>query len=443
MMNRDDDLTEEQSNALRLMRAGDNVFLTGPAGTGKSYVINKFRDWCDKSNRIVAVTSTTGVSAILIGGNTLHSWAGIGLGKDSVQSLTNKIRNRKKYKQRWLNTHTLIIDEISMLDSELFEKLDKIGRKVRENYIQPFGGIQLIFCGDFCQLRPVKAEHYCFESKQWEYCVTHTIHLTRIIRQDDVIFQNCLNEIRMGIITDQTKDILNRRLLYPNGDLKRENENRNSIQPTKLYSYRANVSKINNDKLRKLKKLNREHHAFKSKVKIKNNNTYKLEKYQIDKYVDMLDKWCQAESKVEFAVGSQVMLICNLDLEAKLANGSRGVIVRYSDRILPIVRFLSGEEREIEYWDWTLDLKEDNVELTYSQMPLILADAITIHRSQGSTLDLVEVDLGKTIFEFGQFYTALSRVRNLQGLFLVDLDFDKVKIHPKVLEFYNKLKQKF
>lgn len=424
-------LTNNQQLAFKIMTNGDNLFLTGPAGTGKSFLIAEFKKWCTLNNKIIAITSTTGVSAILIGGVTLHSWAGIGIGNDSVGALTNKIFRNPKYRNRWLKTHVLIVDEVSMLDSKLFEKLDAIGKKVRGNLL-PFGGMQIILAGDFCQLRPVKADHYCFESEIWNYCINHTVELTKILRQEDQKFQICLNEVRKGIVTDDTMDMLRDRLINPPASI-------DGIKPTRLFSHKLNVHEINMSELSKLKNNGSECKTFISKSKIKNKNPFKLTSQQVDNFVDILNKWVTAEGSLELAIGSQVMLICNLNLELKLANGSRGVIKKFSERGLPFVKFMNGIEQEIDMWDWVIDMKDDNVELIFSQIPLILADACTIHKAQGATLDLVQIDLGNTIFEFGQFYTALSRVRCLEGLFISSLDFEKVLVHPKVLEFYLKL----
>lgn len=399
---------KKQELALKYMKEGKNLFITGPAGAGKTYIINKFRNTI-KCN----VTSTTGISAILINGKTLHSWAGIGLGKGD---LLKKVLGNKRAKSRWIKTKILIIDEISMLNPDLFDKLEKIARTIRKSD-KPFGGIQLILSGDFCQLPVVKCEKFCFESKNWEKCVDKTIYLDKIIRQQDPIFIKMLEELRLGIHSDISNELLLSRMIeYPDID----------ILPTKLYSTNKSVDIVNKTELLKL---NNEIYTFTPKIEVIKKN------YNPEFMIKFLIKGIE---NLKLCIGCQVMLSANIDVENKLSNGSRGIIIGFDEKNLPIVKFKCGINVSIEYYK--TEYKDDDFNIIIHRIPLKLAWAITIHKSQGSTLDCVQTNLNsENIFEFGQAYTALSRVRDLNNLYLDDIDIESFKCNPKVSCFYNTL----
>jgi ATP-dependent DNA helicase PIF1 len=410
-------LQEKQDEAYQYMVSGKNVFITGSAGTGKTSVIKKFQEVASV-RKVVAITSTTGTSAILLGGTTLHSYLKIGLGQASVDALVEQILKAPPFRKRWQLLQVLIIDEISMLSPELFDKLEEIARRVRGNNC-PFGGIQLILSGDFCQLPVVNSDKFCFEAESWGSCIDHTIYLTKIIRQTEVRFQECLNFIRVGVINDFVAEVLESRV-----GVKLANDF--GIKPTKLFPTNHVVDQINTKKLNKLKGDFREYEMeFKAaRGSGAANRNYAFERFR---------KNCNVPEVIHLAVGAQVMLLYNMDLEAKLANGSRGVIEDFVDD-LPLVRFLDGQTRIIDYHTW--DVKENDVPLlAATQIPLRLAWAITIHKSQGCSLDYVEIDL-TDIFEYGQAYVALSRAKTLDGLSIKGLVLDKIAAHPKAIEFY-------
>jgi ATP-dependent DNA helicase PIF1 len=252
-------LTTAQNEAYSFMAQGQSVFLTGPAGVGKSLLIKMFRRvYCGQKN--IAITSTTGISAILLGGTTLHSYLGIGLGTGSVGALTTKILKKPYLRKRWKQLEVLIIDEISMLDPILFDKLEAIARAVRYDS-RPFGGIQLILSGDFCQLPVVGSDDFCFEAKTWDDCVNHTIHLTEILRQTDNEFQTCLNEMRMGKMSSASKRLI--KSCY-----NKELTNEFGIKPTKIFPTNGEVDYMNEQELDLLAEDGREFNQYDMKLDV-------------------------------------------------------------------------------------------------------------------------------------------------------------------------------
>ena len=412
---------QKQSEAYELMLKRKNVFLTGPGGVGKTVVIKTFRT-VNASLRNIGITSTTGTSAILLGGTTLHSFLGIGYGSDGVDVLFSKIMKRPFLRKRWIELECLIIDEISMLDPDLFDKLEQLARKIRQS-LRPFGNIQLILSGDFLQLPCVGTDTFCFEAESWSKCVTNTIYLTDIIRQDDKIFQICLNNVRISNINQEVRELLDSR----KGVVL---ENDYGIKPTKLFATNYDVDRINNLELDKLALGGEEFYQYDMEIKVSSSCSNKqaaMEKFK---------KSCNAQIELQLCVGAQVMLLKNLDLDNGLCNGSRGVVTKFIDEN-PIVRFLNGEERVIMQDIWDVEENDKHV-LRATQIPLKVAYAISIHKSQGDSLDYAEIDLSD-IFECGQAYVALSRIKSLEGLSIIDVDYDKIKSHPKALEFYNNL----
>ena len=411
-------LSEKQNIAYNLMSKGKNIFVTGPGGSGKTALIKTFIK-VYKSNKIMGITSTTGISALLFGGVTIHSFLGIGLGQGSVESIVGLVYRRPHLRKRWCDLEVLIIDEISMLSPDLFDKLENAARRIRHNE-EPFGGIQLIISGDFLQLPCVNSDNFCFESKSWRKCIEHTVYLTEIIRQKDVEFQECLNNVRVGLLPKKTRKLLQTRIGA-------ELTNEFGIKPTKLFPTNSSVDYINNKELDKLAEkdidfyeYNMEFHVY-SGVR---DNEQLIEKYK---------KSCNAPETLQLCVGAQVMLLWNLDTEGGLVNGSRGVVTSFIGDI-PMVKFLNGRELPIDYNVWEHQEQEKKI-LRIIQIPLKLAYALTIHKSQGCSLDYVEIDLSNT-FADGQAYVALSRVRNLEGLSIIEIDFDKIRANEKAVAFY-------
>ena len=424
------ELTEKQNLAFELLKSGKNIFLTGPGGSGKSFIIKYYVNWFNLNNDTeyskIFVTSTTGLSSILIDGITLHRYAGIGIGNKDVDFYYNKIMKNKFLMKRWIQTHTLIIDEVSMLEALLFDKLDLLARKIRKNN-HPFGGIQIILSGDFLQLPPVKSSLFCFEALSWKY-IEHTIYFDKIVRQSDIKLQNILNNVRLGIINDEVIELLN-------SCLNKELNNKDGIIPTLLFSKKDMVFQHNAEQLDILINEEKENYNYISEYEY--SKGIKEEQKQI--YKDLINSHYQIDDNLKFSLHSQVMLGINIPDE-NLANGSRGIIIdftRNTEIPYPIVQFLNGKKMVIRPNNYILD--EGNRIITKIQIPLILSWAITIHKAQGMTLDYVKTDIGDSIFEYGQAYVVLSRIKNLEGLSLINIDYNKIRAHPKVIEYYSKL----
>jgi ATP-dependent DNA helicase PIF1 len=407
-------LTQDQQKAFDLMASGANVFITGLSGSGKSTVIKRFVD-SFKNTRVCYITSTTGVSALLVKGRTIHSFAGIGLGTADAMRLCGKVASNKKAVMRWKKATVLIIDEVSMLSPELFEKLEFIARYIRDDS-RPFGGIQLILSGDFCQLPCVDNPDFCFECDAWAKCVPNTVYLCQIMRQSDEAFQTILNEVRIGKLSSNTKQALLARV-----GVKLDNEM--GIKPTKIFPTNSQSAMVND---KELKKLFVQGDVNSYEMDITCNNEEIKEKFLKNSIV---------EENIVLCTGAQVMLLFNMDIDAELVNGSRGVVTGFTaEDSLPIVKFLNGLEIIIPYNVW--DVEEDGiVVLRACQIPLKVAYAVTIHKIQGCTLDYAEIDLSN-VFEYGQAYVALSRVKKLENLSLIDIDFMKIRCNPKAKKYY-------
>lgn len=399
---------------------GDNIFVTGPGGVGKSELLKFIYEDASQRGKNIVVTATTGCAAIRLNCNarTIHSWSGIGLGSKSANELVQKIRLNPH--NPWNKTDILILDEVSMLSMKLFDLLNEIGKKMRRSFL-PFGGIQLIFSGDFYQLPPVGDKDdpgslsFCFESLDWNNVFRCQVELTHIFRQKDV-YAKILKQIRQGIIKKSADKILRERVGLAYDSL---------IVPTKLYPTKIKVDTIN---IENMKKLDGEEKVFKLLVQSRKTPSAEFE-------CESLKKGLLCESVLRLKVGAQVMCIINILNEnvLELYNGSQGIVTSFTICGNPVVEFQNGVHRAILPHVWESD-KIPGVSV--SQIPLILAWAISIHKSQGSTLDMAEIDIGSGIFECGQSYVALSRVRTLEGLYLSSYDPSKIKINQKVKKYY-------
>ena len=420
------ELNREQQKAFNYIKDGLNVFITGPGGTGKTrlllYIIYYLRTEFNYYKDEIAITSTTGSSALLIGGTTVFSFAGIGLGLDNLDTLIEKIKKNYFSINRWKNTKILIIDEISMLNPDIFDKLYLISQNIRDNK-KSFGGIQIILSGDFCQLPVVKSAKFCFESKYWNQSIHRTVVLEEILRQDDNEFQEMLNEIRLGKCSISTEELIRSRM-----GVELEVE---GIKPTKIYSKNMDVNKINHEKIMELIENGNKHKTYYSSVSHDN-----IPDKELQYLLNRINKDCPAKDKLLLAIDAQVILIKNIDIADGLVNGSRGIVTKLEDNEIK-VKFLNKKEYSILPTVWKI---KDKYTIKKTQYPLKLAYSITIHKSQGTTIDFVETNISNmAIFEYGQVYTVLSRCKSLEGLKINGFDISSIKTHPKVIKYYNNL----
>ncbi|XP_009946207.1 PREDICTED: ATP-dependent DNA helicase PIF1, partial [Leptosomus discolor] len=354
-----------------------------------------------------------------IGGTTLHAFAGIGSGKAPLEQCI-QLAERPGVRQHWLACQHLIIDEISMVDGKFFDRLEAVARAVKKRD-EPFGGIQLIICGDFLQLPPVcKANEeikFCFQAKSWRKCIHVNMELTEVQRQTDKTFVSLLSAVRLGRCTEE----VTRQLMQTAAN----RSECDGILATRLCTHKCDVE-ITNERC--LQQLSGEVHAFEA-----------LDSDPM--LVKLMDAQCPVSGRVELKLGAQVMLAKNLDVSQGLVNGARGVVVGFESeqKGLPKVRFLCGVTQVIKMEKWVFK-GPSGVHLSRQQLPLKLAWAISIHKSQGMSLDCVEISLSR-VFESGQAYVALSRARSLAGLRVLDFDPKVVRADPSVLQFYKQLRR--
>ncbi|PIA52727.1 hypothetical protein AQUCO_01000533v1 [Aquilegia coerulea] len=427
-------LSIQQESILEAITKTQSVFISGPAGTGKSFVVSLATELLRRKiyqPSEVFVTASTGVAACALNGQTLHSFAGIGLGEGDKEVLFRKVLKNAKACGRWRTAKALVIDEISMIGCELFEKLEYIARNIRGvAYMnKPWGGIQLIVSGDFFQLPPIVKQkqgfgkEFAFEAMFWNDSFDLQVELTQIFRQTDTEFIDLLQGVRRGRKDEHHLGVLYRCC----------NELRDSLETVpNLFPRNVDVNRVNEERLRRLGK-----ETFKYIARDSGKNPWKGQL-----------KLGMAPDELEICIDARVMLIKNKDLSAGLVNGAAGTVIDFveaagkkhcgicANGLLPKVRFDSGLVAVVNPETW--EVVEGDVKLaTRTQIPLILAWAVSIHKCQGMTLECLHTDLSRA-FGYGMVYVALSRVRSLKGLYLSGFNSSKIKAHPKVLEFYDK-----
>ena len=435
----------EQLLVLERFKRGENLFVTGPGGTGKTHLIREMVRIMKETGSVYQVCAMTGCAAVLLGcgAKTLHSWCGMGLATGHKDAIAAKIAHNKKTAGALKKVKVMIVDEVSMLSKVLFEAVDMALKAVRKNPL-PFGGVQVIFTGDFFQLPPVgkdeESSRFCFESAEWcsVFPWKNHIELTHIFRQDDPVYRRVLNQVRRGELDAEGLTILR-------GCLQRELVG--EVVPTKLFAIRSKADFVNT---RMYEKLEGEEHVFSLAFK------FDLATYvESGKPIGLLDlnkgrcltseqKKMEAESlanhmnrvqELKLKKGARVMCLHNVNVEEGICNGSQGVVVDFV-KDMPLVLFSNGLKRVMDpIWHQS----EEYPSIGVGQIPLCLAWALTIHKIQGATLSLAEMDLGNSVFEFGQTYVALSRIRSLDGLYLSAFQPARIKANPLVKEFYDEI----
>jgi len=477
-MNSNHILSEDQQNIFNSYKCRENIFITGPGGCGKTFLIKKIVSDALENKKTISVTALTGCASILLGKNakTIHSWAGIGIANNDDDIIVTRIEMNKFKKRNWQKTEILIIDEVSMMSKRLFNLLDNIGKKIRKS-TKPFGGIQVILCGDFYQLPPVGNEgdpdsfKFCFQSELWDETFDSQYILDKTYRQTDEDYISNLNQIREGKLSSHYYNILKKRV-----NVKCEHET--LIKPVILHATKKNVDIVNQNEMEKIKseenkiryrinllipeiiemkemleinniesemydnenilqKINYlEENGLLTKINSKiNHNSPKYPTVkQLIQAITFIQKNTNFQVERTYKIGAQVMCTKNIDLECGIYNGSVGIIKDIKENMI-FVRFNNGYEKWISYHPTQI---ESLPQVEFQQIPLILAWGITIHKSQGATLDYAEIDVGSSIFAEGQTYVALSRVRSLNGLFLKSLDKQKIKVNSDVIKFYQR-----
>jgi len=416
-----------QSQALSILKTGANVFLTGEPGSGKTHLQNEYIKYLRDNSIEPAITASTGIAATHIGGMTVHSWSGIGIKTKLEKNDLNKIKASQYIVRRITKAKVLIIEEISMLTGDTLSMVDTVCREIKQNS-KPFGGIQVIFAGDFFQLPPVIRREvkentqtmllekpptlFAFDSPSWKELNPTVCYLTEQHRQEDDDFLELLSAIRRNIFNDQHLSHIEKRKIDPFN----LSNNKFLTNIPKLFSHNADVDRINNEVLASIPG---------------KQNTFIISVLGPNPLVAALKKGCLSPEILYLKVGASVMFTKN-NPKGGFVNGTLGVVDEF-DKISgnPIVKTRSGRKIEVEPMDWSIE-ENGKVRASISQLPLRLAWAITVHKSQGMSLDEAVMDLSQ-VFEFGQGYVALSRVRRLSGLYILGWNEQTFQVHPEIL----------
>ena len=431
-----------QAQALDILKTGANVFLTGEPGAGKTHTINEYIWYLRSSGIETAVTASTGIAATHLSGMTIHSWSGIGIKPKLSRYDLDKLATNEYLVKRIAKAKVLIIDEVSMLSPDTVTMVDQVCREIRMS-AEPFGGLQIIFVGDFFQLPPVVREiestpspsgrgrggaddfnqevlsdelfetpsrtvaRFAYSSPAWQHANTITCYLTEQHRQDDADFLSLLSAIRKNAFTeDHLLHIVKRKV-------DRENI---PLGIPKLYSHNVNVDAVNDGTLKKIKA---------------DEKVFAMSSTGNEYLVATLKRGCLSPETLTLKVGAEVMFTKNKPKDG-FVNGTLGVIESFSTfSNNPIVKTKSGQKIEVEPMDWQVE-ENGKVKASLTQLPLRLAWAITVHKSQGMSMDAAVMDLAQ-VFEYGQGYVALSRVRRLSGLHILGWNAKAFEVHPEVL----------
>ncbi len=428
-----------QSQALAILKMGRNTFITGPAGSGKTYVINEYIKYLKSHDVSIGITASTGIAATHMGGVTIHSWSGMGIKNNMSEYDLAQLAEKSQAARRIKEAAVLIIDEVSMLHHFRLDTLNSITQYIRKN-TEPFGGLQIVLCGDFFQLPPVSKygepdTHFIYRSEAWRDGKFTVCYLHENFRQLSDPILAVLNEIRSGEVSDDAREQLksrhnakqNQGLTLPVvGDLRPDLD---FVSPTRLYTHNVDVDSVNETELSKVEGY---------------EVIYEMTSKGKKPLVEALKKSCLALENLRLKKGARVMCVKN-NFDKGYVNGTLGVVASCGFGVDPVIRtastpdFPSGRLITLELADWTIE-DDGRILAQITQYPLRLAWAITVHKSQGMSLDAVEVDLSKA-FEPGMGYVALSRVRTLAGLSIIGINENAFQVHPEVLEYDHRLRE--
>ncbi len=399
----------KQKTALDILKAGKNVYLTGAAGSGKTHAINEYITYLKHRGVPVGVTASTGIAATHIGGVTIHSWSGAGI-KDNLSDREIESLTEKEYLwKRFEKVKVLIIDEVSMLSPSLFDTVERICRAMKRNE-EPFGGMQVILSGDFFQLPPIsrggREVEFVTASSAWKAMDIRICYLDEQFRHNDNTLESILGEMRSGSVSHSTQEKLTKMC----GKVTKRD-----ITPTRLYTHNVDVDTQNE---KELKRLPGGEHLFEMQTKGRNA------------LVDSLKKSILAPETLRLKKNAVVMFVKN-NFERSYVNGTLGIVKNF-DKGVPVVKTFSGKTIYVEPAEWVVE-EDGKIRAQVEQLPLRLAWAITVHKSQGMSMDAAEIDLSKS-FVPGQGYVAISRLRTLDGLSLTGINEMSFTVHPHALE---------
>jgi ATP-dependent DNA helicase PIF1 len=419
-----------QEEALDILKLGNNVYLTGPAGSGKTHTLNTYISYLKDHGVEIGITASTGIAATHMNGVTIHSWAGMGIKDDLSEEELDALEEKEYLFKRFQKTKVLIIDEVSMLHDFRLDLVERICRALKRSE-EPFGGLQVILSGDFFQLPPISRSgeepaRFIYHSDAWKAMDLRICYLEEQFRQSQEDFMlDVLNDIRRGEVDEDTMNHLRDRYRKTPKILGAEGK---EVKPTKLYTHNVDVDTINDKELDNLET---------------GSHVYEMRTKGRKPLVESLKKSCLAPQRLVLKEGAQVMFVKN-NFDAGYVNGTLGTVVGFDKIDAPIIQTLSsmgggrGKRIVVEESSWSI-AEDGKVKAEINQFPIRLAWAITVHKSQGMSLDAVEVDLSKS-FVPGMGYVALSRVRSLDGLKLLGLNQIAMQVHPEILQLDYELK---
>ena len=420
----------KQETALKILQTGVNVFLTGEPGSGKTHTVNAYVQWLRERGIESAITASTGIAATHIHGMTIHSWSGIGIKQELTAYDLDKIAQNERVVRRVRDAKILIIDEVSMLSAKTLAMADAVCREIRQRQV-PFGGLQVVLVGDFFQLPPVvrreeqsgapqisfetgevkEPSHFAFSSRVWRELNPLVCYLSEQHRQEDAAFLDLLSGIRRGTFSSAHRALLDTRRT-PSG---RAGPAKGGAGTTQLYSHNADVDRINEVEIGKISG---------------DIRTFTMTSQGKDTLVTSLKRGCLSPETLSLKIGARVMFTKN-DIEHKYVNGTLGEVIGFvKDSGYPVIKTSGGRSVIAQPEEWHVE-DGGRVLAKIIQIPLRLAWAITVHKSQGMSLDAAHMDLSQA-FEYGQGYVALSRVRTLAGLSLSGLNERALEVHPEV-----------